>query len=77
MPFWRKEVLGPAVSATCRSCGGRVGVPGSGMWVIIPFLVAIVIAAFVSSTLIAATLWIVGFAVMTWLHYRYVPLIAK
>jgi hypothetical protein len=77
MPFWRKQVLGPIAYATCRSCGGRVGVPGSSMWVAIPFLVAIVIAAFVSSTLIAAALWIVGGAVMAWLHYRYVPLIAK
>jgi hypothetical protein len=77
MPLWRKQILGPAAYATCRSCGGAVGVPWSGMWVMIPFLVAIVIAAFVTSTLITVALWIAGGAVMAWLHYRYVPLIAK
>jgi|SoiMethySBSTD1v2_1073268.scaffolds.fasta_scaffold1060066_2 hypothetical protein len=77
IPVWRKLFLGPATAATCSACGGAVSVPWSGFWVIVPFLVAIVAAGFVSSTLIAAAFWIAGGVVMSWLHYRYVPLIAK
>jgi hypothetical protein len=77
IPIWRKQVLGPATSATCPACGGSVAVPWWGMWVIIPFLAAIVIAALINSILITGALWVAGFAVMAWLHHRYVPLIAK
>jgi hypothetical protein len=76
IPVWRKLVLGPAVSAKCKVCGGAVGVPWSAMWVGIPFFVAIIIAALIDSVPIAAALWIAGFAAMSWLHYRYVPLVA-
>jgi hypothetical protein len=69
--------LGPAISAKCGSCGGAVSVPWSAMWAGIPFFVPIVIAPFVGSTLVASALLIVGAAVMAWLHFRYVPLIAK
>ncbi len=77
IPVLRKLFLGPGTSATCPACGGRVSVPKSGVWVVVPFLVAITIAAFVNSVLITGALWVVGGAVMAWLHYRYVPLIAK
>jgi len=68
--------LGPATSAKCGNCGGAVSVPWSSMLAVTPLLAAIVMSAFVSSTLVTAALFIVGAAVMAWLHYRYVPLIA-
>ena len=77
IPVSRKMWLGPATSTTCRSCGAAVSVPWSAMWAGTPFFAAIVIAAFVSSALVAAALWILGAAAMAWLHFRYVPLIAK
>ena len=76
IPVWRKLCLGPAIPAKCRACGAAVGVPSSAMWVMIPFLVAITIAAFINSVPIAIALWIGGAAVMAWLQYRYVPLVA-
>jgi len=77
LPVWRKMCLGPATSAKCGNCGGAVSVPWSAMWASAPFIAAIVIAGFVSSTLVTAALLIVGAAVTAWLHFRYVPLIAK
>jgi len=70
-------LLGPATSAKCGNCGGAVSVPFSSIWTVAPLLVAIVIAGFVSSTLVTAALLIGGAAVTAWLHFRYVPLIAK
>jgi hypothetical protein len=46
------------------------------MLAVTPLLVAIVVAAFVGSTFVTPALLIVSAAVMAWLHYRYVPLIA-
>jgi hypothetical protein len=46
------------------------------MLAVTPLLLAIAISAFVSSTLATAAIFIVGAAVMAWLHFRYVPLIA-
>ena len=76
IPVWRKLCLGPAVPTKCRACGGAVGVPWSAMWTGIPFSVAIVITPFINSVPIVTVLWIAGFAVMSWLHCRYVPLVA-
>jgi Flp pilus assembly protein TadB len=77
IPVWRKMCLGPATLAKCGNCGRAVSVPWSAIWAGTPFFAAIVIATFVSSTLVAAALWILGAAVMAWLYSRYVPLIAK
>jgi hypothetical protein len=76
IPAWRKMCLGPATSAKCDNCGGAVSVPWSSMLAVTPLLLAIAISAFVSSTLGTAAVFIVGAAVMAWLHYHYVPLIA-
>ncbi len=75
---WDKMFLGPGSVATCQACGRNVGVSLSAMWVIIiPLVAAAWIAAQVDSLLIAGALWVAGGALMMWLHYRYVPLIAK
>jgi hypothetical protein len=76
IPAWRKMCLGPAASAKCGNCGGAVSVPWSAMLAGTPFLAAIVVAPWVSY-LIAGALLVTGAVVMTWLHQRYVPLIAK
>ena len=76
IPVWRKMCLGPITSAKCDDCGGAVSVPFSSMLTLTPFLVAIVIAAFVGSTFVTPALLIVGATMMAWRHYRYVPLIA-
>jgi hypothetical protein len=76
IPVSRKMCLGPITSTKCDNCGGAVSVPWSSMLAVTPLLVAIVVAAFVGSTFVTPALLIVSAAVMAWLHYRYVPLIA-
>ena len=41
--FWRKQALGPAVPATCRSCSKAVGVPWWSMLGAMP-LIGLVVA---------------------------------
>jgi hypothetical protein len=77
MSGWNKMFLGPGIVVTCQACGRNVGVSWSAMWVIILLVAAAYFAAQVNSLLIAGALWVVGSALMLWLNYRYVPLIAK
>jgi hypothetical protein len=73
----RKIFLGPGRSVACRACGGKVSVPLSGMWVIIPIVVAVFLASGIKSSVVSYAVVIVGVAVSCFLHYRYLPLIAK
>ena len=68
--------LGPATSAKCRNCGGAVSVPWAAMLASAPFIAAIIVAPRVSLPT-AVALLIGGAAVMTFVQYRFVPLIAK
>jgi hypothetical protein len=77
IPAWRKMLLGPATSTVCGTCGSRISVPYSGMWTIVPFLLAFVAAQFVSSAAVSVTLIVIGIVVMSWLNYKYVPLVVK
>jgi transcription elongation factor Elf1 len=70
----RKMFLGPAVPATCKACGKKVGVPYTAMLATIPFLTAILASAFVETVALKAALWIVGAIVMSIIHKRWVPL---
>ncbi len=70
----RKMFLGPAVPATCKACGKKVGVPYSAMLAAIPFLTAILTSAFVEPVAIKVAFWIVGFMVMSIIYVRWVPL---
>jgi hypothetical protein len=74
--IWRKMWLGPAASAKCSSCGGAVSVPWSAMLAGTPFFAAILVTPLISAAA-AVVLWVAGAAVMAFLHYRFVPLIAK
>src|SRR5262249_9819035 len=75
-PAWRKLVLGPATSATCRACGGNVTVAWSAMWTVLVIAAAGAISP--SLTLAPKTvLWIATLGLACWWNYRLVPLVAK
>jgi hypothetical protein len=77
MSVWKRLVLGPVWEVTCQACGGRVGTPWWGIYFLIPFFAAILLAAFIDSALIAGAVWVVGAALMVWRSYRYVRLVPK
>jgi hypothetical protein len=77
IPFWRKQLLGPAIAMTCPECDGKVGVPMSSLLALIPFIAAFIAAQYVTSKVASYTLFIGGFLVMAWLFHSYVPLIKK
>ena len=70
----RKMCLGPAVPATCKACGKKVGVPYTAMLAIVPFLAAIFGSVLVEPFALKAALWIGGIVVMAVIHMRWVPL---
>ncbi|MFO7916335.1 MAG: hypothetical protein R6U43_11685 [Candidatus Krumholzibacteriales bacterium] len=73
----RKMCLGPALPATCKSCGKKVGVPYTAMLAVIPFVAAILGAAFVEPLTFKAVLWVSGFVLMNIIHMRWVPLVPR
>jgi hypothetical protein len=60
--------------ATCKACGGKVGVPYSSILAMLPFVAAVVTAVFVEPLALRAALWIVGFVVTAVVDIRWVPL---
>ena len=77
IPVWRKMFLGPASRVTCSNCGSRISVSYVALLAGIPFLIALVAAQIVGSLAVAAILLVVGALVMSWIHYKFVPLIVK
>ena len=75
--LWRKMVLGPARAIECSNCGSRISVPYLAMLASIPFLLALVAAQLLGSLAIGAVLVITGILAMSWIHYKFVPLIVK
>lgn len=71
----RKLSLGPAVPATCRSCGRRIGVPWLSMVTLVPFLLGACVASYLRTPL-AVTLPAAGMIAMFFL-WRYVPLVRR
>lgn len=71
----RKLSLGPAVPATCRSCGRKIGVPWGGMVTMIPFFIGMAAAAYFQTPL-AIALPAAGMIAMFFL-WRYVPLVRR
>ena len=51
----RKICLGPAVTATCKTCGKKVGVPYMSMLAVVPFLAAIFGSALAERSLVHTT----------------------
>jgi hypothetical protein len=75
---WRKQLIGPWVSAACPSCGGAVGVPHYAFLFIWPFAVlAIVAYRMIDSIAIFGILVVAIFVLASWIQHRYVPLIGK
>ena len=70
----RKMSLGPAVPATCKSCGKKVGVPYIAMLAVIPFFAAIFGSALVEPFSLKAAICVGGVVAMTIIHMRWVPL---
>ena len=69
----RKMFLGPAVPATCKACGEKIGVPYAAMFAGVPFVAAVLVT--ISSPFwLKATLWTLGALMMSAIHYWWVPL---
>jgi hypothetical protein len=71
----RKLSLGPAVPATCRSCGRSIGVPWLSMVTLIPFIAGAGTAMYLQTSLSLA-LPVAGMIAMFFL-WRYVPLVRR
>jgi predicted RNA-binding Zn-ribbon protein involved in translation (DUF1610 family) len=69
---FRRYSLGPAVPATCQSCGRKIGVPWTSLLAMLPFFVGMQAARLLPGVL-SLVLPIVGMIAMLVL-WRYVPL---
>jgi ribosomal protein S27E len=73
-----KLFLGPARTVTCAACGGKMSVPGSGIWVAIPLISAILAVLFaIESGILKVAVFAVGAALSGLLHYRCLPLVPR
>jgi ribosomal protein S27E len=78
MSLWTKLFLGPGRTVACANCGGRMSVPRSGIWVIVPGVIAIWASLFIiESRPLAIVVFAVGMAVSSILHCRFLPLTAR
>jgi NAD-dependent SIR2 family protein deacetylase len=77
IPVWRKMCLGPSIPTACPNCGSRVGVPHSAWLVLMPFAVMVIAVQLVASFAVGAVLVAVGMLAMSWIYYKFVPLIVK
>jgi phosphotransferase system glucose/maltose/N-acetylglucosamine-specific IIC component len=48
-------------------------VPTSSIWAAVPFLLAIIVAIFAGSHVVAGVALLIGFLLMCWIDYKYVP----
>ena len=73
-----KLFLGPGRTVTCAACGGKMSVPGLGIWVAIPLISAILAVQFaIESGILAVAVFAVGAALSGFLHYRCLPLVPR
>jgi hypothetical protein len=80
LSFYRRMFLGPVSAATCRVCGGKVGVSwGRSMAVMVPFAVAIMAIAEFLPDAPVVSFSVMGLAavVVCLAFLRFVPLIKK
>ena len=70
----RKMFLGPAVPATCKACGKKVGVPYTSMITVLPLGIAFIAASFIEPLAVKALLVIAGFLVSSVSHMLWSPL---
>jgi len=70
----RKMCLGPAVPATCKACGKKVGVPYTAILAATPFLVAVVASALIGPWVVKGLVLLVGALAMSVIHMKWIPL---
>lgn len=70
----RKMALGPALPATCQSCGRAIGVPWSSLLASVPFLLGMIVFAFTDNRAIGIIAALSGAVAMCFVHWKYVPL---
>lgn len=73
----RKMFLGPAVPATCKVCGEKVGVLFAAILAVVPALAGIGGAALLGAPVLKAVLCVGSFVVMSLCHLRWVPLVPR
>ena len=71
----RKIFLGPAVPATCKACGRKIGVPYTAMLPFILFIGAILLLSpLLEPFWLKVALWAGGFIAVSVAQVRWVPL---
>jgi len=74
----RKLYLGPAIPATCRTCGRKIGVPyGRSLLAMLPLFVATVPFVALHSWPMRVVCVVVGAAGAWYAWVRYVPLVQR
>lgn len=74
----RRSFLGPLIPATCKVCGGKIGVPfGKSFLAASSFILAILISPLAHTPAYSLLTVIVGAAAMFVLHFKFVPLIKR
>ena len=77
MPPWRKQLMGPGVTATCQACGGKLGIPVSAAWTLIPFASIAIFATLYEGSFARWSILFGGYVVMAFLYHRYVAFVPK
>lgn len=76
--IWRKLCLGPLFPTTCKECGKEVGVPYSSVLLVIPFIIAMVLAMmYLGSAMWKVVIFVVLTLIMSAIYLKYIPLIPK
>lgn len=74
----RRSYLGPAVAATCKSCGKKIGIPyGKSSIAAAPFVASLIAEPFIVDWATSACLIAAGAIVMGVLFFKFVPLVKK
>ena len=77
VPVFTKLFLGPGRAIACPECGGKMSVPASGIWVIIPAVVAAIAGMRMETTNMSIAVFCLGLAITGFLHCRYLPMVPR
>ncbi|MFL6306600.1 MAG: hypothetical protein ACJ72H_23955 [Candidatus Sulfotelmatobacter sp.] len=77
VPVWTKLFTGPGRTIACPEGQGRLSVPASGILIIIPVIATAIASIYIDSLAAGFALIVAGSAVTAFLHYKFVPLIAR
>jgi hypothetical protein len=76
--FWRKQALGPATSATCRSCGKAVSVGPGALMTMLPILAAFITGRYLELPAAGGVALLLGGAVLSGLlSHHFVRLVRR